>query len=436
VLVMADDLGYGHLGSYGQKVIRTPHLDQLAAEGMRFTHAYAGCTVCAPSRSALLTGLHTGHTPVRTNAGGAPLPAGTPTIATMLQAAGYRTGCFGKWGLGSEGTEGEPNRHGFDEFLGPLHQVHAQYSYPTHLWRNGQRYELPGNHDGQQGQYAPDVMHQAALDFIRGARQPFFLYLPSLIPHHEFQSPAHTLEPYRNRFDETPFLREDRGFVPQPRPAEHFAGMVARLDEHVGELRQLLAQRGLLRNTLFLFTSDNGPIGDTPSITNSFDGAGPLRGFKRDLYEGGLRVPLLACHPGRIAAGSVCESPVAAWDLLPTFSELADAGLPGGLAPDGVSLARVFYQQETLSTRPPLYWETGSGLQRKQAVRIGHWKAVRQGAGRPLELYDLRADPGESNDVSASQPELLQQVEAYLANCRVDPPVLPEPDWNPSPASV
>ncbi len=428
---MADDLGYGHLGCYGQKVIQTPHLDRLAAEGVRFTDAYAGCTVCAPSRSALLTGLHTGHTPVRTNAGGAPLPAGTPTIANILKQAGYRTGCFGKWGLGSEGTEGEPNRHGFDEFLGPLHQVHAQYYYPDHLWKNGQRFELPGNRNGQQGQYAPDLMHEAALDFVRTAQQPFFLYLPSLIPHHEFQSPARTLEPYRNRFDESPFVREDRGFVPQPRPAEHFAGMVARLDEQVGELRRVLSERGLAENTLLLFTSDNGPIGDTPSITNSFNGAGPFRGFKRDLYEGGIRVPLIACHPGRIAQGRVSASPIAAWDLLPTFSELAGAVLPKGLLPDGVSLVSAIYAEGEARERPPLYWETGSVSRLKQAVRIGKWKAVRQTQGAALELFDLKEDPGETNDVSRFQPAVVQQMEAYLASCRVDPPVLPEPDWLP-----
>ncbi len=427
--MMADDLGYGHLGCYGQKIIQTPHLDRLAAEGLRFTSTYAGCTVCAPSRSALLTGQHTGHTPVRSNAGGAPLPTGTPTIATVLKKAGYRTGCFGKWGLGSEGTEGVPTRHGFDEFLGPLHQVHAQYYYPDHLWKNEERFELPGNRDGKQGQYAPDVIHAAALDFIREAEQPFFLYLPSIIPHHEFQSPARTLEPYRNRFEESPFIREDRGFAPQPRPAEHFAGMVARLDEQVGELRRLLEERGLSENTLVLFTSDNGPIGDTPSITNSFNGAGPFRGFKRDLYEGGIRVPLIAWHPGKIAPGGVSQRLIASWDLLPTFSELAGAVLPDGFLPDGVSLVGGLYQNAPGGVRPPLYWETGSGATLKQAVRIGDWKAVRLSPGGELALYNLTEDPGETTDVSNANAAVVQQIEDYLRTCRHEPPALPEPDW-------
>lgn len=434
VLIMADDLGYGHVGCYGQKTIQTPNIDRLAAEGLRFTDGYAGCTVCAPSRSALLTGLHTGHTPVRTNAGGAPLPAGTPTIASLLHQAGYRTGCFGKWGLGSEGTEGVPTRHGFDEFLGPLHQVHAQYYYPDHLWKNEERFELPGNRGGKQGQYAPDVIHEAALDFLRRVKQPFFLYVPSMIPHHEFQSPARTLEPYRNRFQETPFIRNDRGFVPQPRPAEHFAGMVARLDEQVGEILRALEDWGLAENTLVLFTSDNGPIGNTPSITNSFAGAGPYRGFKSDLYEGGIRVPLIAWHPGKIAPGQVSPKPIASWDLLPTFSELAGAVLPEGYLPDGLSLVASFYGGEQGGLRPPLYWETGSGARMQQAVRIGDWKAVRLSPGAPLALYSLKDDPGETTDLSGSNPAVVQEIEAYLRTCRVDPPALPEPGWRPSSA--
>jgi arylsulfatase A len=429
VLVMADDLGYGHVGCYGQTVIATPHIDRLAADGVRFTDAYAGCTVCAPSRSALMTGLHTGHTPVRSNDGGIPLPAGTPTIATILKAAGYRTGCFGKWGLGSEGTEGMPTRHGFDEFLGPLHQVHAQYYYPDHLWRNESRMELPGNRDGGQQQYAPDVIHEAALAFLRETTEPFFLYIPSMIPHHEFQSPERTLAPYRDRFEETPFIRDDRGFVPQPRPAEHFAGMVARLDEQVGELRQTLEELGRAENTLFLFTSDNGPIGDTPSITNSFDGAGPFRGFKRDLYEGGIRVPLIAFHPGALEAGRETSRPVASWDFLPTFAELAGTVLPEGYLPDGVSQVRAFYSEETDPVRPPLYWETGSGATLKQAVRVAEWKVVRLAPGEPLELYNLTTDPGESRNVASQNAGLIAEFESYLETARVDPPPQVEPGW-------
>ena len=355
-------------------------------------------------------------------------------MASILKQAGYRTGCFGKWGLGAEGTEGMPTRHGFDEFLGPLHQVHAQYYYPSHFWKNEERHELPGNRNGRHLQYAPDVVHEAALDFLRGAREPFFLYLPSMIPHHEFQSPDRTLEPYRGRFEETPFLREDRGFAPQPRPAEHFAGMVARLDEQVGEIRQLLEELGRSSNTLVLFTSDNGPIGDTPSITNSFDGAGPFRGFKRDLYEGGIRVPFIACQPGRVPSGEVSQKPIAAWDLVPTFSELAGLALPDGLMPDGVSLVAPLYGGAAESLRPPLYWETGSGARLQQAVRMNEWKAIRLAQDGPLVLYNLAEDPGETMDVSARNPRVVKEMEEYLKTCRQDPPALPEPAWRDDPA--
>lgn len=291
ILVVADDLGSGHLGCYGQKIIQTPEIDRLAADGMRFTQAYSGCIVCAPSRSSLITGQHTGHTPVRTNSGGAPLPAGSPSIAKTLKDAGYATGIFGKWGLGGANTEGVPTRHGFDSFLGPLHQVHAQYYYPDHLWKNEERYPLAGNMGGKHAEYAPDVEHAAALQFLREHRdEPFFLYVPSTIPHHEFQSPASTLAPYLGRFEETPFVREDRGFEPQPRPAEHFAGMVARLDQQVGEIVRTVRELGLSERTIILFTSDNGSVGDAPAITHAFNGSNGLRGYKGSLYEGGLRV--------------------------------------------------------------------------------------------------------------------------------------------------
>lgn len=433
VLILADDLGYGHLGCYGQQVIRTPHIDRMAAEGIRFTDAYAGCTVCAPSRSALHTGQHTGHTPLRTNGGGAPLPAGTPTLASMLKRAGYRTGIFGKWGLGAEGTEGAPQHHGFDESFGPLHQVHAQYYYADHLWRNGERVELPGNRDGGQRQYVPDVIHEAALGFIQRTDGPFFLCLPSIIPHHEFQSPARVLEPYRGRFEETPFIREDRGFVPQPRPAEHFAGMVARLDEQVGEIRQALEARGIAGNTLLLFTSDNGSVGDVPSVTRTFAGGGPFRGYKSDLYEGGIRVPFIACQPGVIESGNVSGEPFAFWDLMPTFADLAGAPVPASPATDGVSIVPLLYggADAKLSTpHPPFYWEYLAGERMKQAVRMGDWKAVRLRPGAPLELYNLREDPGETRDLSAENPQAVAKIEAFLATCRHDPPELPEKTWD------
>jgi arylsulfatase A-like enzyme len=427
ILVMADDLGYGHLGCYGQKIIQTPNIDRLAAGGMRFTGAYAGCTVCGPSRSALMTGQHTGHTPVRTNGGGAALPASAVTVAEILQAAGYATGLFGKWGLGLQGTEGSPLRQGFDEYLGPLHQVHAQYYYPDHLWRNDERFPLEGNSFTSGRQYAPDVIQEAALEFVRrNHERPFFLYLPSQIPHHEFQAPAETLAQYEGRFAEEPFIRNDRGFTVQEHPAAHFAGMVTRLDQHVGQVMDLLAELQIEENTLVLFTSDNGSIGDAAPITNSFGGTGALRGYKRDLYEGGIRVPLIAWRKGTIVPGTVSHLPCASWDFFPTFAEMAGAPPPDGI--DGISILPELTGGKQ-QAHEFLYWESGG----QQAVRMGDWKAVRPSAEAALELYDLLADVRERNDIAEENPEVAATIAEYLANCRTEPPLLAGHGWGDGP---
>ena len=427
VFILADDLGYRHLGCYGQDKIRTPNLDRMAAEGMRFTSAYSGCTVCAPARSSLMTGLHTGHTPVRGNSGGLPLPADSTTIAEALRAAGYATGIFGKWGLGGEGTEGVPTRHGFDEFLGPLHQVHAQYYWPEFLFRNEERYPLDGNADGGKGSYAPDVMNEAALDFLdRHADRPFFLYVPSLIPHHEYQVPEEALAEYAGKFPEPePFIREDRGFEVQDQPAAVTAAMITRLDEHVGQILAKLKQLGIAENTLVIFASDNGAAGSFEPIVTPFDPSGPLRGYKRDLYEGGIRVPAIAWRPGSVPAGSTSDYPWTFWDVLPTAAELAGVEPPAG---DGKSFLRILEGGEQV---PPefLYWESGDSGRLQQAVRTGRWKAVRNAPGEPLELYDLETDLGETTDVAAENPEVVDRIETYLETARVDPPELVEPGW-------
>ena len=422
VWVMADDLGWAHLGSYGQKEIKTPRLDALATQSLRFTSAYAGCTVCAPSRSALMTGLHTGHTPVRGNSGGTPLPADTLTVAKALQQAGYATGCFGKWGLGGAGTEGVPNKMGFDEYLGPLHQIHAQYYYPEYLWRNEERLELPGNRDGGKGQYAPDVMFDEAVKFIENHRdEPFFLYAPAIAPHHEFQVPEEDFRPYAERgYEEQPFIREDRGFEIQHQPAAAFAGMVTRLDRQVGQLLDKLDELGLSDNTVFIFTSDNGPVDFAP-IDKAFQGNGPFRGHKTDLYEGGVRVPMLVRWPGRVEPG-VSDFPWAFWDFFPTALEIAGAPAPAGL--DGQSIVPTLLGEER---EPPafLYWETGP----KRAVRLGKWKVVRPGAEAPLELYDLDTDIGETKDIAAEQPEVVAGAAKIIAAQHTEPPELVEPGW-------
>ncbi|MBI1358129.1 MAG: sulfatase-like hydrolase/transferase [Acidobacteria bacterium] len=362
IWIMADDLGWAHLGSYGQTEIRTPRLDALAQQSLRFTNAYAGCTVCAPSRSSLMTGLHTGHTPVRGNSGGLPLPAGAVTVAETLRQAGYATGCFGKWGLGGEGTEGVPNRQGFDEFLGPLHQI----------------------------------------------------------PHHEFTVPAEDFDAYAGKYQEQPFIREDRGFVVQPQPAAAFAGMVTRLDRQVGALLDKLEALGLAENTVVFFTSDNGSV-EFPPIANAFHGTGVFRGFKTDLYEGGIRVPMLVRWPGKVTPG-VSDYPWAFYDFLPTAAEIAGAEPPPGL--DGQSILPTLLGQ---GQEPPalLYWEAGPA----RAVRLGDWKAIRPGPDAPIELYDLAHDPGETTDVAAQHADLVAGAEKILNAQHVDPPQLVEPGW-------
>ncbi|MEZ5354198.1 MAG: arylsulfatase [Bryobacteraceae bacterium] len=427
VLIMADDLGYHHLGCYGQEKIRTPHLDRMAQEGLLFTDAYAGCTVCAPSRSALMTGLHTGHTPVRGNEGGLPLPAASVTMAEVLRDAGYATGIFGKWGLGEMGTEGIPTRQGFDEALGPLHQVHAQYYYPEYLWKNEAPLALAGNRNGGQNQYAPDVMVDGAVDFLRRHKdRPFFLYHPSIIPHHEYQAPAEAMAEYTGKFREEPFVREDRGFAAQPQPVAAFAAMVTRLDAHVGRILAEVDSLGLARDTLVIFTSDNGAAGSFQPLVDAFDGSAPLRGFKTDLYEGGIRVPMIARWPGSVAAGRSSHA-CAFWDYLPTFAALAGASAPASAA-DGLSFVHALVGRPQ-TEHDFLYWETTRRGKLVQAVRAGNWKAVRLEPGRPLELYDLAADIAESKDLAGSNPEVVQRIETYLATCREDPPQLVEPGW-------
>jgi arylsulfatase A-like enzyme len=426
VFIMADDLGYAHLGSYGQTEIRTPRLDAFARQSLRFTQAYSGCTVCAPARSSLMTGLHTGHTPVRGNSGGLPLPGSSVTVAEVLKAAGYATGIFGKWGLGEAGTEGVPELQGFDETLGPLHQIHAQYYYPEFLWKNGSPLPLPENENGRKGRYAPDVMLGGALDFLRNhAAEPFFLYFPSIVPHHEFQVPDENLQEYAGRYQEQPFIREDRGFEVQPQPAAAFAGMVTRLDSDVGKLLDEIDRLGIADNTVVFFTSDNGPVDFAP-IDRAFHGNGPLRGHKTDLYEGGIRVPMLVRWPGHIQPG-VSDFPWAFWDFLPTAADLAGAEPPASL--DGQSIAPTLLGREQ-APHDFLYWETERSGVLHQAVRMGPWKALRFGEDAPLELYNLESDPGETSNVAAANPDVIAQIEAYLASARTPPPALVEPGWS------
>jgi arylsulfatase A-like enzyme len=426
ILILADDLGYGDLGCYGQQRIRTPHLDRMAAEGMRFTQHYAGSTVCAPSRCALMTGRHTGHCTVRGNVDVLMKP-GEPTLAGLLRRAGYATACIGKWGIGHPVSPEDPHRHGFDHFFGYLSMWHAHNYYPDFLWRNREKVPLrnvvqhPEKHykPGQEPlvglarekrDYAPDLFTQEALDYLGRQKGPFFLFLPYTIPHANNEAPsfgAHGLEvPDYGAY-------ADRDW---PDPEKGKAAMITRLDRDLGRLFAALKERGLDENTLILFTSDNGPHKEGGIDPEFFDSNGPLKGIKRDLYEGGIRVPLLARWPGRIKPGGVSDHISAFWDFLPTFAELAGVDPPADT--DGISVLPALLGKPQRAHKF-LYWEFHEGSS-KQAVRLGRWKAVRTAPSRPIELYDLESDIGEQHNLADSHPEIIAQIERILSAVRTD----------------
>lgn len=417
ILILADDLGYGDIGCYGQTRVQTPHLDRLAAGGIRFTSAYAGSTVCAPSRCALMTGYHCGHARVRGNSL-IPLADEDLTIAELLKSQGYATAAIGKWGLGEPETTGLPNRQGFDQWFGYLNQVHAHNYYPDFLWRNETRFPLPGNivRDGVasvKSVYTPDLLTQVALDFIEVEREgPFFLYFPIIIPHANNEAGNDGMEVP----SDAPYSRED-----WPTPEKNHAAMVTRLDDYVGRIMAKLAELGLEEQTLVLFSSDNGPHREGGFDPDFFSSAGPFRGIKRDLYEGGIRVPLIANWPGRIRPNRESDLPVALWDLLPTIAEFVGQSAPADS--DGMSLAPDLTGTDaTTRTKRPagheyLYWEFHErGFQ--QAARRENWKAVRPQLGAGLEIFDLASDPGETRDLSAKREDLVKEFEKYFAGAR------------------
>jgi arylsulfatase A-like enzyme len=416
IFILADDLGYGDLGCYGQQRIETPHLDRMAGEGSRFTEAYAGSTVCAPSRCALMTGRHTGHATVRGNLRPeAGLAEGEATVASLLKQAGYRTAVIGKWGLGGPGTGSVPNRRGFDEFFGYLDQLHAHNSYPEHLWENENEVFLTANWFGRRKVFSNDLFTERALRFVSQAREPFFLYLCYTIPHANNERGA----VFPNGMD----VPDDGPYATRDWPAveRSFAASITRMDAGIGRIFAELKRRGADENTLVLLSSDNGPHREGNHDPEFFHSRGPLRGIKRDLYEGGIRVPFLARWPGRVPAGRVSGDVVAFWDFLPAAAELAGVRPPPGM--DGISSVPALTGQPP-PERPPLYWEFHErGF--KQAVRFGKWKAVRTAPGRPVELYDLSADPGERRDVSAGQPGEVEQARRLMSSLRTDSPLFP-----------
>jgi arylsulfatase A-like enzyme len=427
IFILADDLGYGDLGCYGQTKIKTPNLDQMASEGMRFTDYYAGSTVCAPSRCTLMTGLHTGHALIRGNAN-VPLRPQDLTVAELLQKAGYFTGLIGKWGLGNENTTGVPQKQGFDEFLGYLDQVHAHDYYTDHLWRYSQatdarpgyegRMEFPENQGGKKGLYMQDLFTTAALNFVQinkperlNKYRPFFLYLAYTIPHANNEEAQRTGNGMQVPSD-APYSDQ-----PWPQPEKNKAAMITRLDADIGRLMDKLKQLKIDSNTVVFFTSDNGPHKEGGVAPQFFQSGGPLRGLKRDLYEGGIRVPLIVRWPARIAPGTLNNQPYAFWDFLPTAADLAQAKVPDKL--DGLSMLPALLGQPQINGHDFLYWEFHErGFQ--QAVRMGNWKAVRPQVGAPLELYDLAADPGEKQNVATQHPEVVAKIEDYLKRARTE----------------
>ncbi len=441
VFILTDDLGVGELGSYGQKLIRTPNLDALAALGVRFTNAYAGSAVCAPSRCVLLTGRHTGHSEIRDNKelqpeGQQPISESAITIAETLKARGYTTAAIGKWGLGPPGSSGDPGAHGFDLFFGYNCQRHAHNHYPTWLYRNKTRVDLPSNKtmytSGTEttGAYAPDLMREEALSFIdQHADAPFFLYFATTVPHMAMQVPESSLVEYRGKLDEKPYT--GKSYLPHPEPHAAYAAMVTRMDADVGALVARLRERCRDRDTLVIFTSDNGPTINVGGADSTFfNSTAGLRGRKMDLYEGGIRVPLIATWitgglSGRVQG--ISATPVAAWDLFPTIAALCGAAPPGGL--DGIDLSPILRAQGQPAAREYLYWEYPDG-KGWQAVRIGDMKAIRRNAKAtrkgPIEVYDLAADPAETKDISASHPEIVKRAEEIFG-ARTPSPI---PDWN------
>lgn len=429
IFILADDLGYGDLSCYGQTKFKTPNIDKLAASGIRFTNHYAGCTVCAPSRSALMTGLHTGHTYIRGNKsilpeGQEPLPAGTYTVARLFKEAGYTTGAFGKWGLGGPGSDGVPEKQGFDEFFGFNCQSLAHNYYPEYMWHNDQKVFLEGNKNGGKGQYAHDEYHKMALQFIEKHKDgPFFMFCPYIIPHAELLAPDDSLlHQYKGKFPEKPFSGVDSGpqyrkggYASQTNPRATFAAMVSRLDRSVGEIIAKLKKLGIEKNTLVIFTSDNGPHLEGGASPDFFNSSEPFRGYKRSLYEGGIRVPFIACWPGVVLPGKISDYPSAFWDFLPTAAELAGVRL--SKPSDGISMIPVLTGKGIQKTHEFLYWEFHEGGT-KQAVRMGKWKAVRFGTKEPLELYDLSMDIHEDKNVAAAHPEIIAKIENYLKSAR------------------
>jgi arylsulfatase len=439
LIFLTDDLGIGELGCYGQKIIRTPHLDAFAADSVLFTQAYSGSPVCAPSRCCLLTGYHTGHSAIRDNKeiqpeGQQPLPSSETTIATLLRSAGYSTMAIGKWGLGPPGSSGDPFSHGFDHFFGYNCQRHAHNHCPAWLYDDRARIDLPGNSAKYSSSedsgpiYAPDLFRDQALSFIdRSKDSPFFLLFATTIPHAALQAPEADIAEYSSQFPDPPYDGK-KGYLKTQHPRATYAAMVTRMDLDFGAIIAKLRALNLLDNTLIIFTSDNGPTFNGGTDSAFFSSAQGRRGLKCEVYEGGIRVPLLIRAPGG-TRGTTHSTPCAVWDLFPTIASYANITLPPSR--DGITLSPALTSNQPLAARDYLYWEYPSGGW-SQAARFGNFKAVRTGVKKnpnaPIQIFDLETDPSETTNLAATRPDLVARADSILRSART-PAQLPE--WNP-----
>ncbi len=453
IYIYADDLGYGELGCYGQQIIKTPNIDKLAANGMRYTRHYSGSAVCAPSRCVVMTGKDTGRSYIRNNSewgadknpfneGQEPLKDSEVTLAELLKDRGYRTGVAGKWGLGGPTTQGIPTRQGFDDFFGYHCQRQAHSYYPSHLWHNDKQVPLndrpiPGHQKLKQApadwsvyegeRYAPQVIADHMLDFIAKSaddQQPFFFWYTTIIPHVSLHVPSRLIDQYGygDTLDDKPYLGE-KGYNPHPRPHAAYATMISFMDEQVGRIVALLEEKGIADNTLIVFSSDNGTTFNGGVDAAYFNSVAGLRGLKASLFEGGIRVPMIAAWPGRIKAGTTSDMVCAQVDMLPTLIESAGGKAPAGI--DGVSLLPTLLGQPEQQQRPAFYyWELG----KQQAILKDHWKLIRtftKDGKATVHLYNLADDSGEKNNLADQQPERVKSMIDLMLEHRTEPEVAP-----------
>ena len=449
IFVLADDLGYGDIEPYGQQIIKTPHLSQLANEGMKFTQFYTGTAVCAPSRASFMTGQTTGETHIRGNRevrepidGQAPILAGAPSIAQLFKQAGYRTGCFGKWGLGTPDSEGNPLKQGFDTFFGYNSQFRAHRRYPAYLWHDNEKVMIPenGNYERQEV-YAEDLIQQHILQYI-GAQTtdtPFFMWLTYTIPHAELVVPNDSIYQQYQHLPKRPYKGHDysgitdkpfgwAGYMSQPDTYGTYAAMVSRLDWYVGQIRKALKAKGLEDDTIIIFASDNGAHREGGADPKFFNSSAGLRGIKRDLYEGGIRTPYIVYWKGKIKAGSVSDHVGAFWDMMPTFAEITGQKLAA--TPHQVSFLPTLLGKNQKAHKY-LYWEFHEEGG-KQAVRYKYWKGVRLNVNKdkeaPIELYDLRTDPAEQHNLAEQYPKVVKKMKKIMNEAHTRSDLFPF-DW-------